>query len=148
MKRGYSAIGLYQSKDHLNIGSAVRAAQVYNAAMVMFEPKPDDDRIYTGEKTDTMCGHRHLPFIQTPNLLANVPHNCKKIAVDLVDGAKDLTGFQHPERAIYIFGPEDGTLPESHVNACDYAIKIPTNRCMNLAATVNVVLYDRMLKRK
>ncbi|GAF89366.1 unnamed protein product, partial [marine sediment metagenome] len=31
---------------------------------------------------------------------------------------------------------------------CKHTIYIPTAYCMNLSATVNVVLYDRMNKRR
>jgi len=70
------------------------------------------------------------------------------VAVDLLDGATPLPEFTHPDRAFYIFGPEDGTLGKRIVNRCKSKIYIPTRSCMNLAATVNVVLYDRILKRK
>ena len=46
-----------------------------------------------------------------------------------------------------IFGPEDGSLGESVFSYCRDIIYVPTNFCMNLAATVNVVLYDRLLKQ-
>jgi tRNA(Leu) C34 or U34 (ribose-2'-O)-methylase TrmL len=61
-------------------------------------------------------------------------------------GRQTLTEYQHPERAFYIFGPEDGSLKKNVTAWCKDIIYIPTHGCMNLAATVNVVLYDRMLK--
>jgi tRNA(Leu) C34 or U34 (ribose-2'-O)-methylase TrmL len=57
-----------------------------------------------------------------------------------------LPGYKHPERALYIFGPEDGTLGHDVLDWCRDVVYVPTNGCMNLAATVNVVLYDRMTK--
>jgi tRNA(Leu) C34 or U34 (ribose-2'-O)-methylase TrmL len=48
---------------------------------------------------------------------------------------------------MYIFGPEDGSLPQSVVDQCEHVVFIPTTGCMNLAATVNVVLYDRLAKQ-
>jgi tRNA(Leu) C34 or U34 (ribose-2'-O)-methylase TrmL len=53
----------------------------------------------------------------------------------------------HPERAFYVFGPEDGTLGTRHLSKCVRKIMVPTKFCMNLAATVNVVLYDRLAKQ-
>lgn len=52
----------------------------------------------------------------------------------------------HPDRALYIFGPEDGSLDKEIRDWCEDVVYIPTTGCMNLAATVNVVLYDRMAK--
>jgi tRNA(Leu) C34 or U34 (ribose-2'-O)-methylase TrmL len=68
------------------------------------------------------------------------------VAVELIDGAKSLTTYKHPPRAFYIFGPEDGTLKKEITDFCEDIVYIPTEGCMNLAATVNVVLYDRLAK--
>ncbi len=54
----------------------------------------------------------------------------------------------HPVRAFYIFGGEDATLGGRVLSWCRDVIYIPTAYCMNLAATVNVVLYDRMTKNE
>jgi tRNA(Leu) C34 or U34 (ribose-2'-O)-methylase TrmL len=45
-----------------------------------------------------------------------------------------------------IFGPEDGTISQDVIDRADAVVYVPTNGCMNLAATVNVVLYDRLAK--
>ena len=68
------------------------------------------------------------------------------IAVDLLDGAESLESFVHPERAVYIFGSEGETLPKSIVDRCKIKLVIPSNGCLNLAASVNVILYDRRAK--
>ena len=46
-----------------------------------------------------------------------------------------------------MFGPEDGSLSKGDLAACHRFVRIPTNSCLNLAAAVNVVLYDRLAKR-
>jgi tRNA(Leu) C34 or U34 (ribose-2'-O)-methylase TrmL len=63
-----------------------------------------------------------------------------------VAGAKSLVDYKHPPRAFYIFGPEDNSLKKQITNFCRDTIYVPTNGCMNLAATVNVILYDRLAK--
>ena len=65
------------------------------------------------------------------------------ICVDLVEGATPLPDFEHPENALYIFGPEDGTIAQEVINSADAVVYVPTIGCMNLAASVNVLLYDR-----
>lgn len=104
-------------------------------------------RRYTKSNTDTMKAWRHLPLLQVDDLFAVVPHDCVPVAVDLLDDASDLRTYVHPERAFYIFGPEDGTLGKDIVARCRDKVFVPTAFCMNLAAAVNVVLYDRMSKR-
>jgi tRNA(Leu) C34 or U34 (ribose-2'-O)-methylase TrmL len=69
-----------------------------------------------------------------------------KVAIELVEGATPLPLFKHPEEALYIFGPEDGSIEQEVVDLCDHVVYIPTIGCMNLAATVNVLLYDRLAK--
>ena len=75
-----------------------------------------------------------------------IPYNCVPVAVDLLEGATPLPRYVHPERAFYIFGAEDATLGKRIIDRCRDKIVIPTSYCMNLAATANVVLYDRMVK--
>jgi tRNA(Leu) C34 or U34 (ribose-2'-O)-methylase TrmL len=67
--------------------------------------------------------------------------------VDLIEGATSLPDYIHPERAFYIFGPEDGTLDPARYGAVKDVVYVPTQGCMNLAASVNVILYDRLAKR-
>ena len=76
-----------------------------------------------------------------------VPYDCVPVAVELVPGATPLPKYVHPERAFYIVGADDATLDKRVLDRCRDRVIVPTNRCMNLAATANVVLYDRMVKR-
>ncbi|MFH7376011.1 TrmH family RNA methyltransferase, partial [Pseudomonas syringae pv. tagetis] len=75
-----------------------------------------------------------------------LPLGCIPVAVELVDGARALPENTHPDRALYIFGPEDGSLDQEILDWCEDVVYIPTEGCMNLAATLKVVLYDRMAK--
>lgn len=145
MNRGYACIGLYEPKNKLNVGSVLRAAGCYEVSMVALGgARPHR---YMGRMcTDTQKAYRHLPTILTDDLHSVVPYDCVPVAVDLIDGAQSLIEYEHPERVFYVFGPEDGTLSENVLKWCRDTVYIPTTRCMNLAATVNVVLYDRLLK--
>jgi hypothetical protein len=44
-------------------------------------------------------------------------------------------------------GPENGTLDETVTGWCRDRVYVPTRRCLNLAGAVNIVLYDRLVKR-
>ncbi|VVP83430.1 hypothetical protein PS934_00900 [Pseudomonas fluorescens] len=140
----YSCIGLYNPKSPENVGSVMRAAGCYGVASVF----------YTGKRyeraadfvTDTKRVHYDIPLIGIDDLKKILPLNCVPVAVELVDGARPLPEYTHPDRALYIFGPEDGSLDKEIRDWCEDVVYIPTTGCMNLAATVNVVLYDRMSK--
>ena len=142
MSRGYCGIGLDNPKYDVNVGSTLRAAGNYNANFVAAT-----GRRYKKASTDTVKQYRHLPLFNVENLRDIIPFDCIPVAVDLIDGAISLHEYEHPERAFYIFGAEDATLGKRITDWCKDTIYIPTNGCMNLAATVNVVLYDRMAKQ-
>lgn len=140
--RGFSAIGLHNPKNPANVGSVLRAAGCYDAAMVAMS----GDR-FKKAATDTASVWRHMPLIETGDLRLIIPYDCVPVAIDLVPGARPLTNYTHPDRAFYVFGPEDGTLGKGVLSWCRDVIYVPTSGCMNLAACVNVVLYDRMAKQ-
>ena len=141
-KRGFSSIGLFNPKTPENFGAVLRAAFCYSSSLVC----------YTGKRLgrsplDTPKAFKSLPVLHVEDLRRAVPYGAIPIAVDLIDGATPLPKFYHPEQAFYIFGPEDGTLGKQITGWCKHTIYIPTTVCMNLAATVNVVLYDRLSKQ-
>jgi tRNA(Leu) C34 or U34 (ribose-2'-O)-methylase TrmL len=113
-----------------------------------------DSVFYTGNRyaqaarfnTDTQEVNRKIPLTGVTCLLENVPENTKVVCVELVEGAIPLPAFQHPDNVFYIFGPENGTINQKIIDRADAVVYVPTVGCMNLAATVNVVLYDRMAK--
>jgi len=145
MSRGFAAIGLDNPKSGVNIGSVFRAAGVYEAKLIVLGgPRPEK---ITRFQTDTMRTWKHTPVILTDDIFDALPFDTVPIAVDLLPDATPLMEFTHPERAFYIFGAEDSTLDERIVKRCAHTVYVPTKHCMNLAAAVNVVLYDRLAKR-
>ncbi len=144
MKDTEVIIGLSNPKSPSNVGAVMRAAGCFGV----------DSVLYTGERydraarlnTDTKKVNQSIPLTGASCLLENKVEGMKVICVDLVEGATPLPEFQHPEKALYIFGPEDGTVSQEMVDKADAVIYIPTVGCLNLAATVNVVLYDRTAK--
>jgi tRNA(Leu) C34 or U34 (ribose-2'-O)-methylase TrmL len=144
MNRGYSVIALDNPKFAVNVGTALRAASCYGADMIVssgMRPKGS-------YKTDVSKAYRHIPYIhRLDSVFDALPYDCVPIAVDLVEGAVPLQEFEHPERGFYVFGGEDNTLGERILSKCKHKVYVPTSHCMNLAATVNVVLYSRGLQR-
>lgn len=140
----YACIGLSNPKSPSNVGSIMRAAGCYGVASVF----------YTGTRydrakdfvTDTKKVHQDIPLINIDDLRRILPLGCVPVAVELVDGARPLPEYTHPDRALYLFGAEDGSLSQELRDWCEDVVYIPTQGCMNLAATVNVVLYDRLAK--
>lgn len=144
--RGFAAIGCDNPKTPANMGSVLRAAGCYQAALVAFSgPRPAKLRANKCV-TDPQKIYRHIPTLWPADLHDIIPHDCVPVAVDLLEGATSLFDYKHPERAFYIFGAEDATLGKRITSWCRDTVYVPTANCMNLAATVNVVLYDRAMK--
>ena len=139
--RGYAAIGLHMPKTPANVGSVLRAAHCYGVSMVA-----QTGHRYRHAPTDPQKAYRHIPLIRCDDLHEVVPYDCVPVAIEFIKSARSLTRYTHPERAFYVFGPEDGSLGASITGWCRDVVYVPTEYCMNLAATVNVVLYDRMAK--
>ncbi|MCL1050776.1 RNA methyltransferase [Shewanella abyssi] len=145
----YSAIGLVNPKSPTNVGGVMRAAGCYEA----------DDVFYTGRRyplaasngnsqynTDTQAASETIALTGVESLIDSVEVDVSIVCVDLVEGAIPLPDFQHPQKVLYIFGPEDGTISQQVINRADAVVYVPTVGCMNLAASVNVLLYDRLAK--
>ncbi len=138
------SIGLSNPKNPTNVGAIMRAAGCFRV----------DSVFYTGERyvraarfnTDTHNACRDIPLIGVDHLLDGIPDNMQIVCVELVDGAIPLPEYRHPEKACYIFGPEDGTLSQEVIDRADAVVYVPTIGSLNLAAVVNVVLYDRLAK--
>lgn len=141
-------IGLTNPKSPTNVGGVMRAAGCYGAAQVRYTGQRYEyaARNQTQYDTDTHHARGRIPLTPVADLLDDLPQGMKIVCVDLVLGAIPLPQFNHPEQAIYIFGPEDGTIRQQVIDRADAVVYVPTVGCMNLAASVNVLLYDRLAK--
>lgn len=138
---GYAAIGLHNPKNLRNVGGVLRAAYCFGASMVAVA-----GRRYRVQSTDTADAYLYLPLLQVEDLHQVIPYHCVPVAVERRSDATPLPDYDHPQRAFYIFGPEDGDLGHDVLKWCRDLVYIPTHHSLNLAAVVNIVLYDRMAK--
>jgi tRNA(Leu) C34 or U34 (ribose-2'-O)-methylase TrmL len=138
---GYAAVGLHHPKTLRNVGGVLRAAACFGAALVVVSGVR-----YRVQPTDTGHAYRHIPLLQVADLRTVIPYDCVPVAVERRAAAVPLPDYDHPERAFYIFGPEDGDLGARAFAWCRDVITIPSQDSLNLAAAVNIVLYDRIAK--
>jgi tRNA(Leu) C34 or U34 (ribose-2'-O)-methylase TrmL len=157
-----------------NVGNALRAAALLGAQRLYWTgervPAADEDwpegaRLPREERM--RCYQRtrmvHVPdkFVFRPvDYITQVDiigysEKIVPVCVEIVPGTEDLLSFDHPEHALYIFGPEDREVPQGIRRVCHRFVRIPTaipdddphsRTPYNLAAAVNIVLYDRLLK--
>lgn len=137
-------IGLSNPKSPTNVGAVMRAAGCYNATQVRYNGTRYNRAVKF--QTDTHNSKARIALVEMEDLTADLAPDVEIVCVELVVGATALPQFVHPQNVIYLFGPEDGSLPQDVVDQAHHVVYVPTNGCMNLAATVNVVMYDRLAK--
>ncbi|MCZ6539104.1 MAG: hypothetical protein O6922_04685 [Chloroflexi bacterium] len=144
-ERGFGCIALDRPTDGVNVGHALRAALGFGARMVILggaDPKINVRKL----STDPGRAYRHVPVLEVDDIFEAMPHDCTPVAVEITDDAVDLVNFVHPERACYIFGPENGSISPQILEKCRSVVKIATTMSLNLGMTVNIVMYDRLAK--
>lgn len=140
-------LGLENPKDAGNVGSVLRALGCYQADGIFYTGSRYDRAVKHSTDTRNVAEKAQMFHMESLLLVKEqLSDDTRLICVELVVGATPLPEFEHPEHALYVFGPEDGSIPQDIVSAADEVVYIPTVGCMNLAATVNVVLYDRLAK--
>lgn len=141
-------IGLVNPKSPDNVNSVLRAAGNYRVDQVYYtgsrylravEHNPDISKI------SRKIGQA-VPLVGVKSLLDKAPDHVKLVCIEFAIDAVPLPEYQHPENACYIFGPEDGNIPQAIIDCADDVVYVPTAGSMNIAASVNVVLYDRLAK--
>lgn len=145
--RGFACVALDRPNDEVNVGHTLRAALCFEARLVILGGAPENLNVQK-LKTDPGRAYRHVPVIQVDDIFEALPEDCTAIAVELTDDAVDLPIFVHPERACYIFGPENGSISPEVLERCSASVKIPTTMSLNLGMTVNILLYDRLAKAR
>lgn len=141
------AIALINPKFRHNLGAAIRASSCFGISQVWYtgnriqeqqgERVPREERMY-----------RDVELVQKDYFLDQFARDTVPVAVEIRPGSEMLPQFEHPENALYIFGPEDGDLQPSILRHCRRFVTIPTAHCTNLAGAVYIVLYDRRAKRQ
>lgn len=141
---GYFAIGIERGKTEANLGTLWRSAVCMGASYVF-----TIGQRFGRESSDTVHSWQHVPcfsFATFEEFQKFRPYDVPLIGVELTDDAVTLAGFHHPERAMYLLGPEDGNLSKQTQAACQRVVSIPSRWCLNVAVAGSIVLYDRAAK--
>lgn len=142
-ERGYFGIGIVSGKTPENVGGLWRSAHAFGAALiytVAFRPPR--------QPTDTSKAARHVPLLQWEDWdsFRVSQTGCPLVAIENTVKTVNLPKFKHPERAIYVLGPEDTGLSPAILADCDVVVEIPTSLCLNVATAGSIVMYDRIAK--
>lgn len=146
------AIALVNPKYPRNVGAALRACSCFGVKQLWFSGNrvsmtpqaKGKDRLPREER---MKGYKDVDLRNFDYFFEQFDRDVTPVAVELRQNAELLPQFVHPEKALYVFGPEDGSIDQVLLRHCHRFVVIPTAHCVNLAAAVYLVLYDRMQKR-
>jgi tRNA(Leu) C34 or U34 (ribose-2'-O)-methylase TrmL len=151
-----AAVLLTNPKYPHNVGAALRACAAYETNQMTWTgdrvPHPDKwpkkARLPREERIKAYQAVRVEQYSDTVHALRHLQEDGYTPVCVEVQAAIELPYFIHPRRAVYVFGPEDGDVAKGIRHACHQFVTIPVVGCLNLAMTVNTVLYDRMVKER
>jgi len=144
------AVILCNPKYEHNVGGTLRACSCFDISQLWWtghRVRIDKGRGERLPREERMRGyaavewtHHERPFDQ---FTTGTP-----VCVELTKSAEPLTRFEHPDDAVYVFGPEDGSVPQVVKMHCHRFVYIPARHCLNLAVAVGTVLAHRMMSRQ
>jgi tRNA(Leu) C34 or U34 (ribose-2'-O)-methylase TrmL len=148
MNKSKVSIGLSNPKSPYNVNSVRRAAGNFRVDSIFYSGKRYPRAVKLNPATTNMSRDvsLNIPVTGVACLIDAMHEETKIVCIEFAEDAIPLPEYQHPDNVLYIFGPEDGTLSQAIIDRADAVVYVPTRGCMNLAATVNVVLYDRLAK--
>jgi tRNA(Leu) C34 or U34 (ribose-2'-O)-methylase TrmL len=148
MKQSQVILGLVNPKSPDNVGSVLRAAANYRIDRVFYTgdryPRAIERKARSVDMSRKIS--KDVLISRAECLIEVVIKDMKIVCVEFAVNAIPLPEYQHPENALYIFGPEDGSIDQDIIDQADAVVYVPTVGCMNLSASVNVLLYDRLVK--
>ncbi|OQK17703.1 23S rRNA methyltransferase [Methyloprofundus sedimenti] len=142
------SIGLINPKSPDNVHAVMRAAGNFRVDSVFYTGSryPRALRLNPNAPEMSRKVSENTLLIQAQSLLEVVAEGMKIVCVEFAENAMSLPGYEHPHDVFYIFGPEDGTIDQEIIDRAEAVVYVPTVGCMNLSASVNVLLYDRLVK--
>lgn len=147
------AVVLVNPKYPHNVAAAIRACSCFGLETLLWTGSRVDPTEYSRlPREERMKGYREVQWRRTDRPFDHfaVTRGCGAmtvpVCVEIHEGSVSLHDFVHPRNAVYVFGPEDGGVPQVYRRMCHQFVHIPARHCLNLAAALNVVLYDRSTK--
>lgn len=138
-------IALHYAKHADNLANIIRCCSAYGINRV----DVSGPRMVSALKESRHRVFRHKDYKSVEiNLIDQLEfyEEYTPVAVEIVTGAQLLPHYRHPPKAMYIFGPEDGSVPSAILRKCHDVVQIPMKHCINLSHAVSTVLYDREQK--
>lgn len=135
---------LDRASKETNIGGVFRSAHCFNASLLGLI-----GRKYSRQSSDTGDATKHIPTFKyetARDFINHLPMRWDLVAVEITPDATNLVNFAHPKQALYVFGPENGSVSKDILAIARYKVKIPSRFCLNLSIAASLLMYDRISK--
>jgi len=143
------AVILIDPKYPHNVGGTIRACSCFDIKSLVWTGERVNPAKYERlPREERMKGYKRVEFRNHQRPFELFAKEATPVCVEVFESSEPLTTFEHPERAIYVFGPEDGRVPQVIRRHCHRFVHIPAHFCLNLSAAVNVVLAHRLMSRQ
>lgn len=133
-----------------NCASVLRTCAAYGIEQLWWtgeRVRLELDRAGRWPREERMKGYKAVKLYNHERPLDFFPKDVTPVAIELDRTATNLLHFEHPDNAVYLFGPEDGSIYQPYLRLCHWRIQIPTRHCLNLGQAVATLLWDRLYKR-
>jgi tRNA(Leu) C34 or U34 (ribose-2'-O)-methylase TrmL len=143
------AVILENPKYPQNVGGALRACAAFGASRLYWSgPRVVFNRKNLPRKEKGAHYRQSVQFEHDAEAAERlIGKGFTPVAVEFKAGAENLLYFEPDDRTVYLFGPEDGSLSREMLRQCRRFVFIPSHYCLNLAASVNVILFHHRMKR-
>lgn len=143
-----TAVSLYNPKFEANVAAILRTCSCWGIDRLLWSgdrvafPVVSEQRI---PREFRMRQYKDVEMVKTSRFKDAID-GFTPVAVEFMDGSENLFEFEHPENAMYFFGPEDGSLDRVVLQYCHRFVRIPTKHCLNISNAVATVLAHRALQ--
>jgi len=140
--RGYFFVGVYCPKAEVNVGTLWRSA-LQLGAMGIFTI----GRRYKKQPSDTQNASLHIPLYNYADMDEFKMHRpVGAVLVGIEMGGRSLSGYVHPQNAIYLLGAEDNGLPKIVADHCNHIVSLDSvgPNSFNVAVAGSIVMYHRV----
>jgi tRNA(Leu) C34 or U34 (ribose-2'-O)-methylase TrmL len=140
------AVILWNPKYGHNVSAVLRSCACLDARELWWTGRRVALDESIGERLpreERMKGYRAVALVNDDRPFDRIGRGPTYVAVEVCERSQSLTDFIHPREAVYVFGPEDGSISEAVRAQCHQFVHMPARHCLNLATAVSCVLMHR-----
>src|SRR6266446_4189403 len=118
---------LINPKYSHNVAATIRACSCFGLSSLIWTGSRVDPTQYSRlPREERMKGYKDVTWIHSNKPFDYFLGNDHPVCVEIHEGSVPLQNFIHPQNAVYVFGPEDGGVPQVIRRLCFSFVHIPS----------------------